>query len=176
MKHLVLGGVRSGKSQFAEGWIASHADEVVYVATCQLWDEGMSERIARHRAHRPEHWHLIEEPIALAATLDQIAQERPQSGVIIECCSLWLTNLLCQEDEQQLAQQCQLFLAAVASFSNPLVLVSAEVGLGIMPMNALARRYGDEMGVLNQKLAKLCHAVTFVAAGLPMYLKRSEPG
>ncbi|WP_067217034.1 bifunctional adenosylcobinamide kinase/adenosylcobinamide-phosphate guanylyltransferase [Marinomonas gallaica] len=171
MKHLVLGGVRSGKSQFAERWIAEQRSQIVYVATSQVWDDGMAQRVAQHRDYRPQHWLTVEEPIQLAATLENIAKRQPDAAVIVECCSLWLTNLLCAEDEMQLTKEREKFLETLARYPLPIILVSAEVGLGIMPMNALARRYGDEIGVLNQKLAKLCDNVTLVTAGLPMTLK-----
>lgn len=171
MKHLVLGGVRSGKSQFAERWIAEQREQVVYIATSQVWDGSMAERVAKHQSYRPEHWQTIEEPFKLAETLTKVANEQPEVGVIVECCSLWLTNLLCAEDDAQLESEREQFLAVLADYSLPIILVSAEVGLGIMPMNALARRYGDEIGVLNQRMASICEDVTFVTAGLPMALK-----
>lgn len=171
MKHLVLGGVRSGKSQFAERWIAEQREQIVYIATSQVWDEGMAERVAKHQSYRPKHWQTIEEPIKLAETMANVAAEKPQAAVIVECCSLWLTNLLCAEDEPQLESEREQFLNVLESYPLPVILVSAEVGLGIMPMNALARRYGDEIGVLNQRMAKVCDDVTMVAAGLPLSLK-----
>lgn len=171
MKHLVLGGVRSGKSQFAERWVAQQGEQVVYIATSQIWDEGMAERVEKHKAYRPEHWRTIEEPIKLAETLEQVLVDYPTAAVIVECCSLWLTNLLCSENDALLSQELESLLVTVEHYPAPLILVSAEVGLGIMPMNALARRYGDEIGALNQKLAKLCESVTLVTAGLPMTLK-----
>lgn len=171
MKHLVLGGVRSGKSQFAERWVAEQREQIVYIATSQVWDGSMAERVAKHQSYRPEHWQTIEEPFKLAATLTRIADEQPEAGVIVECCSLWLTNLLCAEDEPQLEAEREAFLSVLENYTLPIILVSAEVGLGIMPMNALARRYGDEIGVLNQRMAAICEEVTFVTAGLPMALK-----
>ena len=169
MKHLVLGGVRSGKSAFAEAQIADSHKAVCYVATSQVWDDEMASRVQQHQTRRPSSWRLIEEPLALADVLDSLND--PQQAVIVECFSLWMTNLLCLEDEERLAQEKQALLDAVASFQGDLVLVSSEVGLGIMPMNALARRFGDELGLMNQALAKLTDRVTFVAAGLPLPLK-----
>ncbi|MCW8354573.1 bifunctional adenosylcobinamide kinase/adenosylcobinamide-phosphate guanylyltransferase [Marinomonas pontica] len=169
MKHLVLGGVRSGKSAFAEAQIADSHKSVCYVATSQVWDDEMASRVQLHQTRRPSSWRLIEEPLALADVLDLLND--PQQAVIVECFSLWMTNLLCLEDEERLAQEKQALLDAVASFQGDLVLVSSEVGLGIMPMNALARRFGDELGMMNQALAKLTDRVTFVAAGLPLPLK-----
>ena len=169
MKHLVMGGVRSGKSAFAQDLVAATGKPVCYVATSQVWDDEMAQRVERHKLNRPEQWQLIEEPIALAATLNRL--NNAQQAVIVECFSLWLSNLLCLEDDQVFEREHQSLLKAVEQFQGDLVLVSSEVGLGIMPMNALARRFADEAGMLNQALAKLTDRVTFVAAGLPMPLK-----
>ncbi len=174
MRHLVLGGVRSGKSTFSERWITEQSEAVTYIATSQIWDEGMAKRVEKHKAYRPDHWRVIEEPVALAKTLLAVQKQSPKSGVIVECCSLWLTNLLCQEDEVQKEAEIEAFVTAVDQFKSPLIMVSAEVGLGILPMNELARHYTDEIGVLNQRLATLCEHVTFVAAGLPMALKKPK--
>ncbi|MGO2355083.1 MAG: bifunctional adenosylcobinamide kinase/adenosylcobinamide-phosphate guanylyltransferase [Marinomonas foliarum] len=169
MKHLVLGGVRSGKSAYAEEQVASFNKAVCYVATSQIWDEEMAERVRLHQVSRPKEWRVIEEPLALAELLASL--NTPEQAVIVECFSLWVTNLLCLEDEARLEEERQALLKAVEAFEGDLVLVSSEVGLGVMPMNALARRFGDELGSINQKLAKLTDRVTFVAAGLPMQLK-----
>ncbi|KZN15052.1 bifunctional adenosylcobinamide kinase/adenosylcobinamide-phosphate guanylyltransferase [Marinomonas sp. TW1] len=169
MKYLVLGGVRSGKSAFAQDLVAETGKPVCYVATSQVWDDEMAQRVERHKLNRPEQWQLIEEPIALAETLNRL--NHVQQAVIVECFSLWLSNLLCLEDDQVFERERQSLLKAVEQFQGELVLVSSEVGLGIMPMNALARRFADEAGMLNQTLAKLTDRVTFVAAGLPMPLK-----
>ncbi|MFT2097437.1 bifunctional adenosylcobinamide kinase/adenosylcobinamide-phosphate guanylyltransferase [Marinomonas sp. 2405UD66-6] len=169
MKHLVLGGVRSGKSAFAQEQVAASGKPVCYVATSQVWDDDMEKRVQLHKENRPAEWRLIEEPLALADVLNSL--NFPDQAVIVECFTLWLTNLLCLEDEDRLEQEKQALLKAVEAFQGDLVLVSSEVGLGIMPMNALARRFADEAGSMNQSLAKLTNRVTFVAAGLPMPLK-----
>ncbi|WP_421856237.1 bifunctional adenosylcobinamide kinase/adenosylcobinamide-phosphate guanylyltransferase [Marinomonas sp.] len=168
MKHLVLGGVRSGKSAFAQEQVAASGKPVCYVATSQVWDD-MADRIRQHKDNRPSEWQLIEEPLALASVLNSL--NSPYQAVIVECFTLWITNLLCLEDETRLQEEKQALLKAVEAFEGDLVLVSSEVGLGIMPMNALARRFGDEAGAMNQALAKLTDRVTFVAAGLPLPLK-----
>lgn len=169
MKHLVLGGVRSGKSAFAQEQIAACAKPVCYVATSQVWDDEMASRVRQHKDNRPKEWQLIEEPLALASVLDSL--NAPEQAVIVECFTLWLTNLLCLENDARLESEKCALLQAVERFEGDLVLVSSEVGLGIMPMNALARRFGDEAGAMNQALAKLTDRVTFVAAGLPLPLK-----
>lgn len=169
MKHLVLGGVRSGKSAFAQEQVAASGKPVCYVATSQVWDDDMADRVRLHKDNRPTEWQLIEEPLALARVLHSL--NSPDQAVIVECFTLWMTNLLCLEDEARLEEEKQALLKAVETFEGDLVLVSSEVGLGIMPMNALARRFGDETGAMNQALAKLTDRVTFVAAGLPLKLK-----
>jgi adenosylcobinamide kinase / adenosylcobinamide-phosphate guanylyltransferase len=169
MKHLVLGGVRSGKSAFAQEQVAASGKPVCYVATSQVWDDDMADRVRQHKDNRPSEWLLIEEPLALASVLHSL--NSPDQAVIVECFTLWMTNLLCLEDETRLEEEKQALLNAVEVFEGDLVLVSSEVGLGIMPMNALARRFGDEAGTMNQALAKLTDRVTFVAAGLPLPLK-----
>ena len=169
MKHLVLGGVRSGKSAFAEEQIAASGKPVSYIATSQVWDDEIADRVRLHKENRPKEWQLIEEPLSLADKLNSL--NSPDQAVIVECFTLWLSNLLCLEDEARLQLEKKMLLDAVAQFQGDLVLVSSEVGLGIMPMNALARRFGDEAGAMNQALAILSDRVTFVAAGLPMPLK-----
>jgi adenosylcobinamide kinase/adenosylcobinamide-phosphate guanylyltransferase len=169
MKHLVLGGVRSGKSAFAQEQVAISGKPVCYVATSQVWDDDMAARVRLHKDNRPSEWRLIEEPLALAEVLSSL--NSPEQAVIVECFTLWLTNLLCLEDEVRLQQEKIALLKTVSEFKGDLVLVSSEVGLGIMPMNALARRFADEAGEMNQALAKLTNRVTFVAAGIPMPLK-----
>lgn len=169
MKHLILGGVRSGKSAFAETQIEQSGKPVYYLATSQVWDDEMAQRVELHQQRRPKSWQLVEEPIKLAAALQGVNQSN--NAVIVECLSLWMSNLLCLEDEGVFAHETQQLLTIVAGFEGDLVIVSGEVGLGIMPMNALARRFADEIGIINQQLAKLTDRVTFVAAGLPMKLK-----
>lgn len=169
MKHLVLGGVRSGKSAFAQKQVALRGLPVCYIATSQIWDDEMAARVSVHQESRPSDWQLIEEPIELARTLASLSLSG--NAVIVECMTLWLTNLLCLDDEVRFEQETEAFLGAVEAFQGELVIVSSEVGLGIMPMNAMARRFADEAGLMNQKLAKLTDQVTLVAAGLPMPLK-----
>lgn len=169
MKHLILGGVRSGKSAFAETQIEQSGKPVYYLATSQVWDDEMAQRVELHQQRRPKSWQLVEEPIKLAAALQRLNQSN--NAVIVECLSLWMSNLLCLEDDGVFAHETQQLLTSVAGFEGDLVIVSGEVGLGIMPMNALARRFADEIGIINQQLAKLTDRVTFVAAGLPMKLK-----
>jgi adenosylcobinamide kinase/adenosylcobinamide-phosphate guanylyltransferase len=167
MRELILGGARSGKSALAERTAAESGLEVVYIATAEARDGEMCERIAHHRARRPEHWHCIEEPLQLAATMQrQAAAERV---LLIDCLTLWLSNLLAAGDEV-FEREREALLAALGQLPGR-ILVSNEVGLGIVPLGELTRRFCDESGRLHQAVASLCDRVTFVTAGLPMILK-----
>ncbi|ALN62848.1 cobinamide kinase / cobinamide phosphate guanyltransferase family protein [Lysobacter antibioticus] len=168
MHSLILGGARSGKSALAER-LAAESDDVVYLATGQAGDEEMSERIAHHRARRPAHWGCVEEPIALAAALRRHAA--PDRCVLVDCLTLWLSNLLGASDDTVFAREREALLSALADLPGRAVLVSNEVGLGVVPMGALTRRYVDEAGRLHQALGAVCERVVFVAAGLPLVLK-----
>lgn len=166
---LVLGGARSGKSALTERLAVESGLAVTYIATAEALDEEMRERIARHRADRPAGWKTLEVPRALAAEL--LAESAPDRFVIVDCLTLWLTNLMLDEDASLLERERAALLASLPRLAGPVVLVSNEVGLGIVPDNALARRFRDEAGRLNQAIASLCDHVFFVAAGLPLTLK-----
>jgi adenosylcobinamide kinase / adenosylcobinamide-phosphate guanylyltransferase len=169
MKSLILGGVRSGKSRYAAELARAQGRPVTLIATAKILDEEMAARIETHRSCRPSDWLVVEEPTRLAAAL--IAHSSPARTVIVECLTLWLTNLLCGEDSQALARESALLLDVFPRLSGPCVLVSNEVGYGITPVNALARRFADEAGTLHQKLAALCDYVVLMAAGLPLTVK-----
>ena len=169
MKTLVVGGVRSGKSRYAEELAAAHDGPVAVVVTATAGDEEMAARIAAHRARRPSHWRVVEEPIALGRALLDAA--RPGSVVIVDCLTLWLTNIMLQPDAQLLQRESDALLAAVQSAPGAVILVSNEVGSGIVPINELARRFGDETGSLHQRLARACDRVVWMVAGLPLTVK-----
>lgn len=164
----VLGGARSGKSRFAEERTrAFAATEHVYVATAECRDAEMESRIALHRSRRSADWLTIEAPFRLAETL--AAEARSDRAVLVDCLTLWLTNhLLAGADVEA---EGDLLCSTLATVKGPVVLVSNEVGLSIVPENALARRFRDEAGRLNQKVAALSSEAWFVAAGLPLRLK-----
>lgn len=171
MRSLILGGARSGKSALAERWAADSGLAVTYIATSQAGDGEMAERIAHHRARRPSAWACVEEPLALADALrTQAAADRL---LLVDCLTLWLSNLLCLEDGARFAKERDALLDVVSTLPGGLILVSNEVGLGIVPMGALSRRFVDEAGRLHQQLASRCERVVFVAAGLPLALKGS---
>jgi adenosyl cobinamide kinase/adenosyl cobinamide phosphate guanylyltransferase len=167
---LVLGGARSGKSRHAEGLLEALKGPLAYIATAEAWDEEMRVRIAEHRDRRADRWITIDAPLDLAAGL-AAAGGRP---VLVDCLTLWLTNLMLGEHDIPAAVAA--FEGALAGYTAPVVLVSNEVGLGIVPDNALARRFRDEAGRLNQQMARLAGRVVFVAAGLPLVMKDEIQG
>ncbi|MFM9975788.1 MAG: bifunctional adenosylcobinamide kinase/adenosylcobinamide-phosphate guanylyltransferase [Beijerinckiaceae bacterium] len=165
----VLGGARSGKSAHAEALARDCAATRIYIATAQAFDAEMHERIARHRADRAaDGWQTVEEPFALAEAVAKAAN--PGAVVLVDCLTLWLSNLMLTERDVEAGRDA--LLAALAAARGPVVLVSNEVGLGIVPETPLGRRFRDEQGRLNQKIAALCGHVILVAAGLPLVLKR----
>jgi adenosylcobinamide kinase/adenosylcobinamide-phosphate guanylyltransferase len=172
-KTLILGGVRSGKSRHAAEIAASRGSAVILIATGTAQDPEMAARIELHRAHRPRHWTVIEEPIRLAAALEQACA--PGRVVIVDCLTLWLTNLMCGEDAGALRRESMQLLESLRRLRGECVLVSNEVGFGIIPANALARRFADEAGELHQKLGALCERVILMAAGLPLAIKCATP-
>jgi len=176
-KSLVLGGIRSGKSAFTETQAQSCNRPVIYVATAQeVYKDGevdaaWQQRIQAHRQRRPQHWQCIEEPLQLAKVL------RLHSGdghcVLVDCISVWMTNLLLCDDEAQLQDEKDALLDAVANFHGRLLMVSSESNMGVLPLGALSQRYCDEMGMLHQQLAARCEQVILIIAGLPHCLKGS---
>lgn len=176
MTELILGGARSGKSLFAEQHAAALASgvegRVVYVATASADDAEMGRRIASHQQRRPRDWHTVEEPLQLATTLQRNATA--DSILLVDCLTLWLTNhlLRCEQGHEiEWQQQRQQLLALLPKLPGTVILVSNEVGLGVVPMGALTRRFCDETGLLHQELATICDRVTLVCAGLPLQLK-----
>lgn len=176
MKHLVLGGARSGKSRFAESFINKIYSEngtnvpPLYIATATNLDEEMSFRIAEHQKQRGEYWETYESPLNLATAIKENVEKHPI--ILVECLTLWLSNCLHNNtwDEER-----ESFLHEVKNFSGrSLVLVGNEVGSGIVPMGQLSRNFVDESGRLHQLLAQACERVTLVSAGLPLSLKPSS--
>lgn len=173
MIELVLGGMRSGKSHYAEQIAIESAVPVIYIATAEAGDTEMQTRIEHHRQNRPQQWKTIEEPIKLASIIEQY--NATKSCLLVDCLTLWLTNILFDKQgrEQQLLfeQESQALLMALSAFSGQVILVSNEVGLGIIPMDKMTRRFVDEAGFLHQKIAMLSDKVVLVTAGLPQVLK-----
>lgn len=167
---IVLGGAASGKSRFAEDLILGSGKTPVYIATAQPRDGEMAAKIAAHRVRRGAGWHTVEEPVALHAALHGVAAG---AAVLIDCATLWLSNLMLAEADLQAAEEA--LFAALDHCPAPVVIVSNEVGMGIVPDNALARRFRGAQGGLNQRLAARADLVVLVVAGLPMVLKGALP-
>ncbi|HTL93088.1 MAG TPA: bifunctional adenosylcobinamide kinase/adenosylcobinamide-phosphate guanylyltransferase [Steroidobacteraceae bacterium] len=174
MKELVLGGVRSGKSRYAEQQARASGLRVVYLATALAGgDAELEERIRRHRSYRPADWVTVEEPAALGAALRTHASA--QSCVLVECLTLWLAHLLTSGSADRLEHERSSLLRAAQEIPGHLILVSNETGLGVMPPGELSRRFLDLSGELHQSLAAACDRVTLVLAGLPQPLKGGHP-
>lgn len=176
----VLGGARSGKSAYAETLAAGSGKEVLYVATAQAGDAEMAARIARHRQQRDQAWRTVEEPLALGAAIAKWSA--PERLILVDCLTVWLSNLLfaqahifpevgeiippaCFQEERQG------FLRALGQAAGDVILVSNEVGMGVIPQGAISRWFVDEAGRLNQAVAASCERAVWVAAGLPLMLK-----
>jgi adenosylcobinamide kinase / adenosylcobinamide-phosphate guanylyltransferase len=163
---LVLGGARSGKSRYAEWLIATYPQPWIYVATAEARDEEMAGRIAAHRARRAAGWQTIEAPHDLASALRAAP---PDAAVLIDCLTLWLSNLL--ETERDIEVEMARLQETLTERAGPTVIVSNEVGLGIVPDNALARRFRDLQGNLNQRLAAQAARVIMMVAGIAVAVK-----
>ncbi|NIX77863.1 bifunctional adenosylcobinamide kinase/adenosylcobinamide-phosphate guanylyltransferase [Microvirga terricola] len=168
---LVLGGARSGKSRTAQSIAESASVDRLYIATAQAFDDEMRERIAHHQSVRGGEWQTREAPLALADAIR--AETAPSRVVLVDCLTLWLSNILLAE--QDVGKETDLLIDAIRDAAGPLVLVSNEVGQGIVPATPLGRSFRDEQGRVNQRLAEVCETVVFVAAGCPLLLKPAAP-
>jgi len=164
---LVLGGARSGKSSFAERFAATHARGCVYVATAEIGDEEMAERVRKHKARREGHWRTVEAPLEVAPAI--VAETEQGAAVLVDCLTLWLSNLMAAKRDPE--RETEALIRALGQAGGPVVFVSNEVGLGIVPDNALARAFRDHAGRMNQRIAEVSNAVFFVAAGQALRLK-----
>lgn len=167
---LYLGGARSGKSRLAQTRAETYS-EVTLIATAEALDAEMAQRIQHHQTQRPAHWQLLEAPLQLGDALSHCQMHAQPPLVLVDCLTLWLSNLLCLEDDKRYQLERTKFLQAVTKQRSPLLLVSNEVGLGLIAPTPLGRRFVDEAGRLHQELAALCDEVIWVAAGLPLWLK-----
>lgn len=163
---LLLGGARSGKSRYAEELAAASGKSKIYLATAEPGDAEMAARIARHRTDRGASWRTIEEPMNIAELL---GEGLPHELWVVDCLTLWMSNIM--HKNHPIAQQIATLISAVENAKADIVLVSNEVGLGIVPENAMARAYRDHLGALNQALARVCGRVVLMVAGLPMAVK-----
>lgn len=171
--HLILGGARSGKSAYAEQIAINRKQVVTYIATAQVYDDEFAKRIKHHKARRPADWQIIETPFELAKTLTTHTNEN--TCVIVDCLTLWLAQCICPDcespDTVSWEKECTDFLNVLPTLKGSVLLVSNEVGMGIVPLGAINRQFQDEQGRLNQAVAQLADEVSFIAAGLPLKLK-----
>lgn len=164
---LILGGARSGKSGFAEQLGDALRGPHLYIATAQAFDDEMAQRIARHRTERAGHWQTVECPLALPETI--LEHDAEESVILVDCVTLWLSNLMLGHHDVAAARN--RLTGLLSTVQGTLLLVSNEVGQGIVPDNSLGRQFRDEAGWLNQALARVGDEVWFVTAGLPQRLK-----
>jgi adenosylcobinamide kinase/adenosylcobinamide-phosphate guanylyltransferase len=169
MRELILGGVRSGKSRLAEQHATASGLEVVYVATAQARDAEMQQRIAHHQAHRPAHWPVVEAGHNLAEVLQQ--QAREGRCVLVDCLTLWLTQLLCDVSEAELRREVDALLNILPTLPGEIILVSNETNMGVVPLDELSRRFCDEAGRLHQQTGARCERVILAVAGMPLIVK-----
>ena len=166
---LVLGGARSGKSSYAENRAKASGKKVIYIATSEVRDQEMAERVERHKAQRPSEWIVVEEPFNLSAVLRQYNGEN--HCILVDCLTLWLSNCLFGEQKRDWVIIKKEFINTLTTLHGQVILVSNEVGCGIVPMGEMSRRFVDEAGWLHQEIAAQVAKVTLVTAGLPLTLK-----
>ena len=171
--HLVLGGARSGKSAYAEKLALQHHLPVTYIATAQVYDDEFKARVQQHKDRRPKNWQLVETPHHLGDAL--AANIHGGRSLVIDCLTLWLAQCICPEcsppEGVNWALERAKFLEILPKIQSDIILVSNEVGMGIVPLGAINRQFQDEQGRLNQAVAAVADKVSFIAAGLPLTLK-----
>jgi len=171
--HLILGGARSGKSAYAEKLAADSGLAVTYIATAQVYDAEFGQRVHHHKTRRPAHWQTVEQAFALGAALKQHASA--DRCIIVDCLTLWLAQCICPDCDrpQNLSwpQERQALLDSLKNLPGKILMVSNEVGMGIVPLGEINRQFQDEQGRLNQSIASIADKVSFIAAGLPLALK-----
>jgi len=164
---LILGGARSGKSAYSERLVLSARLRPVYIATAQAHDEEMRTRIADHQTRRGAGWTTIEEPLALCETLTNHAA--PTNAILVDCLTLWLSNLMMAG--RDIEQETEKLASLISNLAGPVVFVSNELGMGLVPETAIGREFRDHQGRLNQRVARAADSVSFIAAGYPLHLK-----
>lgn len=169
---LVLGGARSGKTGYALDIAKGFGDAVTWIATAEAYDDEMLDRINNHKAERPASWKTIESPLKLSSAI--LESTETNRCVVVDCLTLWVSNWLCKDEEQAFIKERESFMNTLMNCPGKVVLVSNEVGWGIVPENSLSRRFRDTVGRLHQDIAKIAAAVTLVVAGIPMHIKDNK--
>lgn len=171
--HLILGGARSGKSSYAEMLATDSGLPVNYIATALVYDDEFKQRVQHHKDRRPKQWKIIEEAHFLSNALQ--ANKHVGATIIVDCLTVWLAQWICEDCSPPMdsswQQEREAFLTLLPTLTSTIILVSNEVGMGIVPLGAINRQFQDEQGRLNQAVACIADQVTFVAAGLPLKLK-----
>jgi adenosylcobinamide kinase/adenosylcobinamide-phosphate guanylyltransferase len=166
---LIVGGARSGKSRFAVGRLPADA-RIIFVATAQARDEEMAKRIARHRAERPTGWSTLEAPFDLVSCLRGL--DGAADGILVDCLTLWVSNLLLRGDrDDTILEEAEALAGVIGRRHSRFILVSNEVGEGVHPETALGRRFRDLLGSVNQRIAAVCDSVVLMVAGIPLTVK-----
>ncbi len=169
----VTGGCRSGKSQFALDFANRHFQKKLYLATCEALDEEMDRRIKDHRKRRGLDWHTVEEPIKIAEAIKQ--HQHDMDVILLDCITLWLSNLLMrQKSDDEILNEVSRLAETVQQGRTSFIFVSNEVGMGIVPVEPLGRRFRDLSGMANQKIAEVADKVIFMVSGIPTFLKGKE--
>ena len=170
--YFILGGARSGKSHYAEKLAQDSKREVTYIATAKILDDEIQERVSHHQENRPAEWQTIEEPIGLAKTLKDNAHK--DRVLLVDCLTMWITTLLSHDDQTLLDQEVGALINCISELPGQIIFVSNEIGMGIIPMGELTRRYVDEAGRLHQQLAQQVDHVVLMVAGIPSIIKGSQ--
>jgi len=169
----VTGGCRSGKSQFALDYASRNYHKKIYLATCEALDEEMAKRIEDHKKKRGMDWQTVEEPIKIAEAIGQ--QGKSVEVVLLDCVTLWLSNLLMrQKSDHEIVKEVSGLIDTVKQSQASIIFVSNEVGMGLVPVEPLGRRFRDLAGMANQKIAEVAQTVIFMVSGIPMFLKGKE--
>lgn len=171
--YLITGGARSGKSSYAEKIAIESKQDVTYIATAQVYDDEMKQRVKQHINDRPSHWKTIEEPIELSRVIEE--SDSINKVILVDCLTMWVNNLLMQEDDALLKSEIGTFLDVIQNVSGNIILVSNEVGMGIIPMGELTRKFVDESGRLHQRLGQTVDNVLLMVAGLGVEVKGKKP-
>lgn len=166
---LILGGARSGKSSYAEKLALESGKKAIYLATAKVLDKEMEQRVSRHKNDRPSAWKTVEESLQLSDALHKWSA--PDRIILVDCLTMWLTNLLSDKDESLLKNEVGKLLATLPQLQGEVIFVSNEVGMGIIPMGELTRRFVDETGFLHQQLAQKVNTVILMVAGIPQVIK-----
>lgn len=170
---LITGGCRSGKSRFALDYANQHFSKKLYLATCEALDEEMTQRIEHHKKMRGQEWRTIEEPIEIVNKIIRYGNEA--DVILLDCITLWLSNLLVrQKDDPEIMEEISRFINTIKEKQTSLILVSNEVGLGIVPVDPLGRRFRDLSGMANQKIAEAVNTVILMVSGIPIFLKGKD--